>query len=76
MFCMLTSCPSTRLYTDGTRVEDRSIRYVAEENIEIIKPDTSELPPIFSAIAGKHFKRWDEHSRTYVSNIRDEYPDD
>ncbi|KAJ9194233.1 hypothetical protein DTO164E3_5632 [Paecilomyces variotii] len=57
-------------------VEDRSSRYVAEENIEIIKPDISELPPVFSTIAGKHFKRWDEHSRTYISNIRDEYPDD
>ncbi|KAL1983068.1 hypothetical protein VTN96DRAFT_481 [Rasamsonia emersonii] len=57
-------------------VEDRSVRYVAEENIEIITPSLSELPPVFLVIAGKHFKRWDEESRTFVSNIRDEYPDD
>jgi len=28
------------------------------------------------ALAGRHFKRWDKHSRSFVSNIRDEYPDD
>ncbi|KAL1848843.1 hypothetical protein Plec18167_004370 [Paecilomyces lecythidis] len=67
---------SAGIDANESSVEDRSIRYVAEENIEIIEPDSSELPPVFSAIAGKHFKRWDEHSRTYVSNIRDEYPDD
>ncbi|KAL2219023.1 Hemimethylated DNA-binding protein YccV like-domain-containing protein [Thermoascus aurantiacus ATCC 26904] len=57
-------------------VEDKSVRYVAEENIEIITPHISELPPSFTMVAGKHFKRWDEQSRTFVSNIRDEYPDD
>ncbi|KAL1995355.1 hypothetical protein VTN49DRAFT_1542 [Thermomyces lanuginosus] len=57
-------------------VEDRSMRYVAEENIEIIRPSVSELPAGFVAIAGKHFKRWDETAKKFVSNIRDEYPDD
>lgn len=57
-------------------VEDKSVRYVAEENIEIIQPNITELSPAFVAVAGKHFKRWDEESRTFVSNIKDEYPDD
>lgn len=59
-----------------SRVEDRSVRYVAEENIELILPQVSDLPQSLLAIAGKHFKRWDEHAQTFVSNVRDEYPDD
>lgn len=58
------------------RVEDRSVRYVAEENIELILPHISELPQSLTAIAGKHFKRWDPEARAFVSNVRDEYPDD
>lgn len=58
------------------RVEDKSVRYVAEENIEIITPHVSELPRTLLAVAGKHFKRWDGVTRTFVSNMRDEYPDD
>ena len=57
-------------------VEDRSVRYVAEENIELILPQLAELPPRLIAIAGKHFKRWNEVARAFVSNVRDEYPDD
>ncbi|KAI9773438.1 MAG: hypothetical protein M1840_007654 [Geoglossum simile] len=54
-------------------VEDRSVRYVAEENIEIEQPEeVNEL----MELAGRHFKRWDKKSRTFISNIRDEYPDD
>ncbi|OXV06628.1 hypothetical protein Egran_05607 [Elaphomyces granulatus] len=59
-----------------TLVEDRSVRYVAEENIEIVTPRISDLPPTLSVVAGKHFRKWDEKTRTFVSNIRDEYPDD
>ena len=55
------------------RVEDKSVRYVAEENINIVKPD---MPYGLMGLAGKHFKRWDKESRSFVSNIRDEYPDD
>jgi F-box protein 21 len=54
-------------------VEDTSIRYVAEENIEIIKP---EYPRTLMTLAGRFFKRWDKEKRVFVSNIRDEYPDD
>ncbi|KAJ5594558.1 uncharacterized protein N7459_000766 [Penicillium hispanicum] len=57
-------------------VEDRSVRYVAEENIELVLPQVTELPQSLVAIAGKHFKRWDEAARAFVSNVRDEYPDD
>ena len=55
------------------RVEDRSVRYVAEENIEIERPE--EVRELME-LAGRHFKRWDMESRTFISNIRDEYPDD
>jgi F-box protein 21 len=54
-------------------VEDTSIRYVAEENIEIIEP---EVPVSLISLAGRFFKRWDKEERVFVSNIRDEYPED
>ncbi|KAL4875530.1 Hemimethylated DNA-binding protein YccV like-domain-containing protein [Aspergillus karnatakaensis] len=57
-------------------VEDKSVRYVAEENVQLIEPDILELPPSLVAVAGKYFKRWDTSARTFVSNIGDEYPDD
>jgi F-box protein 21 len=57
-------------------VEDKSVRYVAEENIQLISPTVSELSPTLVAVAGKYFKRWDSSSREFVSNIKDEYPDD
>ncbi|KAJ5288460.1 hypothetical protein N7478_001490 [Penicillium angulare] len=57
-------------------VEDRSVRYVAEENIELILPEMTDLPQSLTMIAGKHFKRWDGTTHAFVSNVRDEYPDD
>jgi F-box protein 21 len=54
-------------------VEDTSIRYVAEENIDIIEP---EFPISLMSLAGRFFKRWDKEQRIFVSNIRDEYPED
>lgn len=57
-----------------TRVEDKSMRYVAEENIDIRATDG--ISPTLMEIAGQYFKRWDEQSKTFISNIRDEYPDD
>lgn len=69
------SWPSNAWLTEF-RVEDRSVRYVAEENIERILPRFSELPQSLTSIAGKHFRRWDEEARAFVSNVRDEYPDD
>ena len=55
------------------RVEDNSVRYVAQENIGVIAP---EIPHDLIPLAGKHFKRWDKTRRRFVSNIKDEYPDD
>jgi F-box protein 21 len=54
-------------------VEDTSIRYVAEENVEIIEP---EVPISLMSLAGRFFKRWDSEQRVFISNIRDEYPED
>lgn len=54
-------------------MEDTSIRYVAEENIEIIE---LEQPFSLMSLAGRFFKRWDKERRSFVSNIRDEYPED
>jgi F-box protein 21 len=28
------------------------------------------------SLAGRFFKRWDQENRVFISNIRDEYPDD
>jgi len=57
-----------------SRVDDKSARYVAEENIE--PTATNEVRPTLMAIAGQHFKRWDQRSYSFISNIKDEYPDD
>ncbi|KAL8738924.1 MAG: hypothetical protein Q9181_000376 [Wetmoreana brouardii] len=54
-------------------VEDKSVRYVAEENID---SNPAEVGVSLMSLAGRHFKRWDISSRMFVSNIRDEYPDD
>ncbi|KAF2738024.1 F-box domain-containing protein [Polyplosphaeria fusca] len=54
---------------------DKSIRYVAEENImpvgENVEPSEAMLK-----LAGRHFKRWDDANHVFVSNVRDEFPDD
>lgn len=55
-------------------IEDQPIRYIVEENIDIITPE--EAPPELMGLAGRYFKGWDRRERKFVSNIRDEYPDD
>ncbi|KIW00373.1 hypothetical protein, variant [Verruconis gallopava] len=53
--------------------EDKSHRYVAEDNIV----PTDEVPnSALLRLAGRYFRRYDEEQRRFVSNIRDEYPDD
>ncbi|KAF2714116.1 YccV-like-domain-containing protein [Pleomassaria siparia CBS 279.74] len=52
---------------------DKSVRYVAEENI--IRPGGGPSAAMLK-LAGRHFKRWDAGSNRFVSNVRDEYPDD
>ena len=54
-------------------VDDKSVRYVAEENIEVVR---SGFGSLLMALAGQHFKRWDKTLGMFVSNIKDEYPDD
>lgn len=60
-------------------VEDESTRYVAEENVVLLKPgeiSREELISSFPIEIGKWFKRYDEESGTFVSNVRQEYPED
>ncbi|CAJ2504188.1 Uu.00g115820.m01.CDS01 [Anthostomella pinea] len=53
--------------------DDKSVRYVAEENIQVIH----EMPSLaLMQLAGRYFKRWDEEKMMFESNIRDQYPDD
>lgn len=61
------------LTRSANSVDDSSIRYVAEENVEIIEPG---VPTSLISLAGRYFKRWDRENHTFVSNVRDEYPDD
>ncbi len=49
------------------------MRYVAEENIE---PITQDVDINLMVLAGQHFKRWDRTGMKFISNIKDEYPDD
>jgi F-box protein 21 len=46
---------------------------VAEENIVVLE---NEPPETLLKFAGRYFKRWDGEEKRFVSNIRDEYPDD
>lgn len=46
---------------------------MAEENIKIITP---EVPRVLMSTAGRYFKRWDQETKEFVSNVRDEYPED
>ncbi|KAI9798560.1 MAG: hypothetical protein M1833_004697 [Piccolia ochrophora] len=55
-------------------VQDKSVRYVAEENIHILKPEGA--PPMLLPLAGKYFRRWDQKSAAFISNVKEEYPDD
>lgn len=61
--------------TNEDSVCDKSVRYVAEENIERVSPTTEPSEAILK-LAGRHFKRWDNEAHMFVSNIRDEYPHD
>ncbi|KAL5410170.1 hypothetical protein PMIN06_007655 [Paraphaeosphaeria minitans] len=56
-------------------VSDKSVRYVAAENITPCEPGTQPSAALMK-LAGRHFKRWDGARGVFVSNVRDEYPDD
>ncbi|KAF2658100.1 F-box domain-containing protein [Lophiostoma macrostomum CBS 122681] len=51
------------------------VLYVAEENIAPTSPNAEPSDAILR-LAGRHFRRWDAESHVFVSNIRDEYPED
>jgi F-box protein 21 len=53
--------------------DDKSVRYVAEENITVLEDAPSRE---LLELAGRYFKRWDDGEKVFVSNIRDEYPHD
>jgi F-box protein 21 len=48
---------------------------VRQSNIEIVT-DTSVLPDSMIQAAGRFFKRFDKESCTFVSNVKELYPDD
>lgn len=54
---------------------DKATRYVAQENI---LPTTRDDEPSVGImrLAGRYFKRWDEEQCIFISNVKDEYPDD
>ncbi|EME77952.1 uncharacterized protein MYCFIDRAFT_33434 [Pseudocercospora fijiensis CIRAD86] len=54
---------------------DKSTRYVAEENIEVCKVGEKPSEELLR-LAGRYFKRWDAEHNIFVSNIKDEFPDD
>ena len=48
---------------------------MADENIEVIQIDNDEADK-FSSEVGRYFKRWDEEKKVFVSNMKQQYPDD
>lgn len=65
--------PNHCLGTNFFRVADSSVRYVAEDNIDTMQLTVSDS---LMSLAGRYFKRWEKSTSTFVSNIKDEYPDD
>ena len=58
------------------RVHDNSTRYVAEENVEVLDVVQQSDVDAFPIMVGKFFKRWDGERNVFVSNVKDEYPED
>lgn len=59
-------------------VNDKSMRYVAEENVIVLSAEhlTDQVLNSFDVEIGKWFKRYDPATGTFVSNIRNRYPED
>ena len=55
------------------RGADRSNRYVAQDNIV---PTTAYPEDSLMELAGRFFLRYDETEMKFISNIKEEYPDD
>ena len=62
------------------RVEDESTRYVAEENVVLLTPaelDTvGDVAGRFPIEIGMWFRKFDKETGLFVSNVREEYPED
>ena len=85
MFCKyraetINSIPQVESFADVLvlkRVDDKSTRYVAEENVMLLPPseinasDIEELP----IEIGKWFKRFDAEKGVFISNVLHEYPE-
>ncbi|ETI25274.1 hypothetical protein G647_04649 [Cladophialophora carrionii CBS 160.54] len=58
-------------------VEDESTRYVAQENVVLLSAEeiTEQHVNAFPIEIGKWFKRYDPDTGTFVSNVKDEYPE-
>lgn len=68
------------LCADDHRADDKSVRYVAEENV-VMQIGGEEPSEALMGLAGRYFKRWEGvgiegMGGRFVSNVRDEYPDD
>jgi hypothetical protein len=74
-FLVLHGCGDMMLILLG-RVHDNSTRYVAEENVEVLGVVQQSDIDAFPIMVGKFFKRWDGERNVFVSNVKDEYPDD
>lgn len=66
-------------FTNQDSVEDKSQRYIAQENVAPLTPErftAEEAEKTFDVTVGKWFRRFDPSTATFVSNIRIEYPED
>ena len=55
-------------------VDDLSIRYVAQENILEQRPVSAGR--LSNILAGRYFQRFNSLDGRFVSNMKEEYPDD
>ncbi|KAF2667052.1 hypothetical protein BT63DRAFT_416123 [Microthyrium microscopicum] len=55
--------------------DDGIERYVAQENMRMFH-GTESPGEALMRLAGRYFLRWDEENRAFVSNLKEEYPDD
>ncbi|KAK5086832.1 hypothetical protein LTR05_004000 [Lithohypha guttulata] len=60
-------------------VEDKSLRYVAQENVVPLGPEefsAEDAERTFDVTIGKWFRRFDPTTARFISNVRAEYPED
>ncbi|KAF7561970.1 hypothetical protein G7046_g2148 [Stylonectria norvegica] len=67
--------PRNQAFYTCLRMTGPERHVVAEDNIMIIR-DADEIPASLFSLAGKFFKRFDYTECSFVSNIKEQYPDD